>query len=350
MKGKRITYIDIAKALALFFVVLGHLPIKQPAFNFIFSFHMPLFFILSGMTLNIYKYNFIDFIKKKAKQIIIPYIIFSIIGVIICYFIPDWKNGITMHRIFELFVYKTQPELFHVGQLWFLICLFVANIMFYVVEKYIIKNRSKLFSFITYIILSIIAFNIMNIINIPGIIKLPINSITRLPFKIDSALMALIFLKIGNTITKYKVIDRIGKLDNIEYILVSLILILTNVFMGPKVNGYVNLCDAIYGNYINYFVASITGSLFFILLAYKINNNKILNFIGKNTLVIFAIHSMFIALTKFIIEKLPISIEMDNIYINILRAIIILIMTIPFVYIYNHIKKYICQYKIIKIK
>lgn len=222
--------------------------------------------------------------------------------------------------------------------------------MFYVVEKYIIKNRSKLFSFITYIILSVIAFNIMKIANIQELIKLPFESIGRLPFKIDAALMALIFIKIGNISTKYKVIDKIGKIDNIFYIPLLVLLLIINIFMGTRVNGYVNLCDCIYGSYLNYFVASISGSLVVILIAYKINYNKILNFYGKNTLVMFAIQSMFISLTEFIIGKLPITLEIDNIYINILRTIVILIMLVPVTYLYNYIKNYINKYKIVKIK
>ena len=50
---KRVEYIDIAKGIALFLVVWGHLvPDDSTVFRIIFSFHMPLFFILSGMTLN----------------------------------------------------------------------------------------------------------------------------------------------------------------------------------------------------------------------------------------------------------------------------------------------------------
>ena len=55
--GKRIAYIDITKAFAIFTVVLGHVlqwttagdPYHCSApFIFIYSFHMPLFMLLSG--------------------------------------------------------------------------------------------------------------------------------------------------------------------------------------------------------------------------------------------------------------------------------------------------------------
>ena len=51
MKNKRVTYIDIAKGLAILCVIIGHttqyidIGIINP---FVFSFHMPLFFVLSG--------------------------------------------------------------------------------------------------------------------------------------------------------------------------------------------------------------------------------------------------------------------------------------------------------------
>lgn len=44
----RIAWVDIAKGLGIFLVVLGHTYRKNPVQNWIYSFHMPLFFILSG--------------------------------------------------------------------------------------------------------------------------------------------------------------------------------------------------------------------------------------------------------------------------------------------------------------
>lgn len=49
---KRILWIDYAKAFAMFFVVIGHVNSGNYLTNWIYSFHMPLFFFLSGITLN----------------------------------------------------------------------------------------------------------------------------------------------------------------------------------------------------------------------------------------------------------------------------------------------------------
>lgn len=48
-KGKRIEWIDVAKAICILLMIAGHTyPVGSKVRNIIFSFHMPLFFILSG--------------------------------------------------------------------------------------------------------------------------------------------------------------------------------------------------------------------------------------------------------------------------------------------------------------
>lgn len=53
MESKRIEAIDIAKGIGIFFVVIGHF-INMSSYpgRVIYSFHMPLFFFLSGICFN----------------------------------------------------------------------------------------------------------------------------------------------------------------------------------------------------------------------------------------------------------------------------------------------------------
>ena len=57
----RIHYLDIAKGIAMILVILGHTKklIPTNVVWWLYTFHMPLFFMLSGMVLNIDKYNFL---------------------------------------------------------------------------------------------------------------------------------------------------------------------------------------------------------------------------------------------------------------------------------------------------
>lgn len=51
----RLTYVDTAKFLAIYFVIVSHLCMNSGLSNFLFAFHVPLFFILYG------------FVFQKAK-------------------------------------------------------------------------------------------------------------------------------------------------------------------------------------------------------------------------------------------------------------------------------------------
>lgn len=85
MERKRFTHIDIAKGFAIFLVVVGHsytyaLNNGAQIIKWLYSFHMPLFFIASGVLYGLrnrqgipVKWN----LKKRAKTLLIPYLIWS---------------------------------------------------------------------------------------------------------------------------------------------------------------------------------------------------------------------------------------------------------------------------------
>ena len=78
---KRIEWIDIAKSIGIMLVILGHiLPMDSILKKYIYSFHMPLFFILTGIVYS-YKDNesFCKIIEKQIKSILIPFFIFGLI-------------------------------------------------------------------------------------------------------------------------------------------------------------------------------------------------------------------------------------------------------------------------------
>lgn len=77
---QRIKWIDLTKGVAIFLMVCGHTGIPSLISNWIWSFHMPLFFIISGMLFCPTKYtNIQKFIHRRIQTLIIPYITFSII-------------------------------------------------------------------------------------------------------------------------------------------------------------------------------------------------------------------------------------------------------------------------------
>lgn len=66
----RLTAFDIAKGIGIILVILGHSGIT--GVRYIYSFHMPLFFIISGYFLS-ERGTTKDYILKKTKQLMLPY-------------------------------------------------------------------------------------------------------------------------------------------------------------------------------------------------------------------------------------------------------------------------------------
>lgn len=87
---KRIEWLDRIKGLAIVLVVLGHALttsirsnslMANNIYNWVYYFHMPLFMTLSGISYQLVNNHYrnesiISFIKKKAKRLILPYIVY----------------------------------------------------------------------------------------------------------------------------------------------------------------------------------------------------------------------------------------------------------------------------------
>ena len=75
----RIQWVDIAKGITIILMIIGHTGIPRSISNWIFSFHMPLFFIMSGLTTNWGKDSFSSFVMRRVRRILYPFIWYSLI-------------------------------------------------------------------------------------------------------------------------------------------------------------------------------------------------------------------------------------------------------------------------------
>ena len=126
----RIEFLDIAKGIAILLVVMGHLvqynmtgTSATTVFDFIYSFHMPLFFMLSGYVAALRSESTSPFkyVKKKFISLVIPYFVW---GGIISPLIWSHSSYTKLPQLwFDLFVYMKDGA-------WFLIVLFAIQ-MYY---------------------------------------------------------------------------------------------------------------------------------------------------------------------------------------------------------------------------
>lgn len=84
MNNERNVTIDIAKGIGIFLVVLGHFMYLENEYirDFIYSFHVELFFFISGFLYK--KADMKATVSKVVKKFVIPAYIIGIIDVIMC--------------------------------------------------------------------------------------------------------------------------------------------------------------------------------------------------------------------------------------------------------------------------
>lgn len=77
MGTKRLDWIDIAKGIAIILVIVGHtVPNPSPLRHAIFSFHMPVFFILAGYTFRPKPWR--ELLSGSVSRLLVPYVILAL--------------------------------------------------------------------------------------------------------------------------------------------------------------------------------------------------------------------------------------------------------------------------------
>ena len=133
----RHAWVDCAKAIGIFLVVFGHVlrglssaglvrdtSTYQLVDSVIYSFHMPLFFFLSGLFFmeSLQKKSLTFFMASKLDSIIYPYILWSLLQGLVEASLSSYTNGkVTYSEVFELL---WQPR----AQFWFLYALFFVSL------------------------------------------------------------------------------------------------------------------------------------------------------------------------------------------------------------------------------
>ena len=135
---ERLNTLDIAKGIGIIFVVIAHVNYMPALLTPIYSFHMPLFFILAGVVFNKEKFQtFRAFIKRRWKTIIQPYLLFSILAigyVFVSDQLFDAAKDLSPEEYIEAFVqiFLAQGSAGVLDPpLWFIPCLLAVEIMYF---------------------------------------------------------------------------------------------------------------------------------------------------------------------------------------------------------------------------
>ena len=272
---KRNVTVDIAKGIGIILMVIGHSSVPDNIRHSIYIFHMPLFFVIAGCLFNYerWKGKLWAFSKKKAERLIIPYLLMSIFIFFPIWFVASLKfPQFATHDIAEpinVFVDIFYATFVGNGMafnspLWFLPCLFVTEIIFWVVLS-VANNNVKRWGIVC--ILSLVGFYIRRL---------------ELPWSFDVALVVLVFMMMGYQLR----LTCVG----IRY-LPGLLLVL---FLVNEANS-VDIAHRAYGNMMYFYVGGAAGTLVILQISKIICDSvqcisKLIAYLGEQSMAILMWH------------------------------------------------------------
>lgn len=305
---------DITKGIAITFVVAGHSYFPKNVTDFIYLFHMPIFFLLAGYFFNFSKYcnNFTLLINSSAKRLLLPAFLWKI-------FFFNITNRNFLNNLF-IILYASGCNVLNfkisIGAAWFLPCLFLVRILlwgFFKLVK-ILKTND--------IINCIIAF----CITLTGIY---IGEFIKLPWSLDISLAVLYIAYIGYLLNKYSFYKK--------KFLSAIIMLITVIctYFDYKYFG-LDLNDRIYTNPLVSINTAIGLSIIVIRFAMFLEKIKItylnlfLKYLGINSIIILLSHhiaysdklNIGITLLKNILNIMPTNPYIFGIFITIWRLIV----------------------------
>lgn len=285
----RIPWIDIVKGILIIAIVLGHVFTDGKIRWWLYSFHVPAFFFISGYCYK-RKESFGGYFKNKIRGIVIPYVIFSLISILIFYLGSIVYTPLTtmaecnpIKNIIVMLYGNSKPDGMRYNlPLWFLPCLFSVSMIAYGIDLFGDKWKKKHLVRLTGIILGIII----------GIFFRN-NEDIALPWHIETASSMLVWYLCGIECREYRIIESYtGKNRNnrIIAVLVSMGILVVGACISFFNVRVVGVREEHYGVLGIYYVAAILGIVGCIGISVAISKCKLLEILGKNTLGVLVIH------------------------------------------------------------
>lgn len=296
-----IEWIDIAKGIGIILVIAGHtfsMDIIYP----VYAFHLPLFFLLSGLVNHESKISSdSSFLLKKVRTIIKPWAVIWCISLFVCLIVPQWRCNLSIKTMLYEF-YTTNTNNVQNSSIWFLLCMFVM-LCLYAIIRHIPPQKITSFCLLLAAIALLWAKQPIEYI-FGTILHLPEG---RMPFKIDSALIALVYFLVG-TRNKERIVNHISKAKYNPILILSLVLI---TVLTTRLNGKSNLNAYTFGNNVLLYYPLAFFSIYtcmtvsqYISTSSSAWMKTVLNFYGTNSLLIFGFQSLYIRLYLLIFNNL----------------------------------------------
>ena len=279
----RIQFIDLAKGFCILLVILHHVQWSLGTVfvidKYTMSFRMPLYFFLSGLFFKSYE-NFAGFLKRKINKLLIPFLFFYILLALLLPYILYYLGVIDKidytvgwDGLWGVWTYKPTAN----PPMWFLWCLFLINIYFYLV--YMVSERLPRIQ-VAFIILACIGLGLWGF-------ELGVPRTRTTLAHLDTALTALPFFCLGFVIRKYTHLLEPNRYDRYLWIAIILLAAYSIYFT----HGRVRFIDNKYPDTPFFlYTCGAAGIMAILYLSKLIGHLPVISYLGRYSIIILVTH------------------------------------------------------------
>lgn len=315
MKQNRLTWIDYARGIAILLVIYRHVfeGIKlsgtsiegheylEYANIFLFSFRMPLFFIISGIFIStsLRKKGMANYAEDRARTVLYPYFIWGTLHITLQLVFSKYINGNpSLNSYLHLFYLPRE-----IAHFWYLYALFNVSVL-YAFSKQVLKLS-------------------VNINIAIGLVLYFLSSYTYRQH-IETGFLGdimhyYLFIAIGDYINRYvldpSLKEKLGSTASI-FILLPVFVLAQYYFLTKNLEAGVD--KYMYVEYFQpaiYLVIALVGSFFILNLTFflqRLDRLKFLTYIGSHSLQIYVAHVMCFAAVRIVMSSV---FHIDNVFV-----------------------------------
>ena len=331
---KRYAALDIAKGIGILLVVLGHCPqVWLPAKQWIFSFHVPLFFLIAGMVWDRTTHEengFLngDFLAKKAIRLLVPCFLWGAAymlarALVSRAFRPESVAWLLYNSQRSLSV----PRAGTLTALWFLSCMFVTVCLFEGIQNLLRKTKQR-----EWILLGLsLVFAALGLF-------LPRLAIGY-PWNVDIAMLGLALMIWGSLLKQImeKLEEKQGLCLLISLVSLAILTLTYRLNLQGLPDHYVDVSNRQFGNPALFLLDALCGSVFVLSLSVFLSGFSLLQLlmcrVGRDTIPILLIHKPVVLAMGVVFGKMAVS-DPAAVAIEFLLAIVIsegiYVLTAPF--------------------
>lgn len=314
--AQRIEFVDLAKGICISLVVLLHVfgDLSGAVIQIMNLFRMPLYFVLSGLFFKTYDGLF-PFIKKKTNKLLIPFFFTFFIIILPTTYFLNRHEGTTTTLSNLFWGGEGKLNLGIDGAIWFLLCLFFVNIIFYLI--FLLTKRK------------IAGITILT--GLCGIAGYYLNARQiSLLLWIDSSLTAMPFFWMGYALRNYTNVlyESFTRKEALGLLTSTILLLAVFIYDEWQGTGVIMFGENIYDISIaSLYLGGAVGTYCVLMIAKFLKHLPIVSYIGRYSIVVLLTHLLYLFVIRNALYHF--GVPQDEVGINMVVFVVIIVLSVP---------------------